>query len=65
VGVDQLALFPSNQYAFELGLQVALCLGVGLLAGKRAVEMVHGAEVVAILARDDGELVVRMAGVGV
>jgi hypothetical protein len=63
--IDQLTFFPGGDYALELGLKVALCLRVRQLTGQRTVEVVYGAEVVAIFARDDGELVVGMARVGV
>jgi hypothetical protein len=63
--VDQLALFPGSYYALKLGLEIALCLGVRQLACKRAVEVIYGAEVVTVLARDDGELIVGMSRVWV
>lgn len=63
--VDQLSLVPRTDDALELQLQIALRLRVWLLTSQRAVEVVHGAEVVTVLARDDSELVVRMAGIWV
>lgn len=63
--VNQLALFPSDYYALELGLKVALRRWIGQLASKRTVQVINGAEVVAILARDDGKLVMGVSGVGV
>jgi hypothetical protein len=63
--VDQLPFFPRSYYALELGLKIALRLRVRQFAAKGAVKVVYGAEVVAILARDDGELVVRVARVWV
>jgi len=63
--VDELTLLPRRNDAFELGLEVCLGLRVRVFAGQRAVQMIDGAEVVAVLARDDGELILRMARVGV
>jgi hypothetical protein len=61
VVVDQLTLLPRRNDALELGLEVCLGLWVRVFAGQRAVQVVDGAEVVAVFARDDGELVLGMA----
>jgi len=45
-----LALVPGGDDALELGLEIGLGLGVGQLACERAVEVVDGAEVVAVFA---------------
>jgi hypothetical protein len=65
VVVDELALVPGSEDAPEFRLEVGFGLRVGLLAGQRAIEVVDRAEVVAVLAGDDGQLVVCMARVGV
>jgi hypothetical protein len=65
VVVDQLPFFPSSYNALELGLEIALRLRVWQFTTKRAIEVVYGAEMVAILARDDGKLVVRVSRVWV
>lgn len=63
--VDQLALLPRSNDALKLGFKVALRLGIRQFAGERAVKVVDRAEVVAVFARDDCQLVVRMARVWV
>lgn len=63
--VNQLTLIPSRNNPFEFELEVCLGLWVGQFACQGAVEVINGAEVVAILARNDGELVVRMSRVWV
>ena len=65
VVVDELALVPGSKNAPKFGLEVGLGLWVRLLAGQGAVEMVDGAEVIAVLAGNDSQLVVGMTRVGV
>ena len=61
VTVDQLPLFPSSHDPLEFQFKISLGLGIRVLACERTVNVVYCAEVVSVLSRNDGQLVMRVS----
>lgn len=62
VVVDKLAAFPCMNNSLEFKLEILLGLGIRVFAGEGAVDVIDGTEMIAIFARNDSQLIMRVAG---